>query len=119
MSEKITNQKKSDLNLDIWEDNELINKNVVSVSSSTNQHNVEDTSDLFSSVLNHYEPTHKSSSEQNKIITNVQKTKVAQKIPNQVPKTKNKSKKKKKLKNVKVSLKFEGDNKWSEYDAYY
>jgi len=104
------------LNLDVWEDIEPSSKNVVSAVASENNKNDDD--DIFSSALNHYEPNRKSNIQQPTTV----KGKTTGKIPMKTvesTQTNAPSKRKKKTKNVKVSIKVERDDKFSEYDAYF
>lgn len=115
---KIDQDHRADLNLDIWEDNEPMNKTISQVTISND---INDCDDLFSVVLNHYEPSRKT----NTIQTNDKKTSNIQ-VQNQTNQANNvqkqnnqinSPKKKKKSKNRAV-IRMERDDQWSDYDTY-
>ena len=100
----MNNDLKAALNLDIWGDDEPSNIFPTTIDSYEKR----DCNDLFSDVLNHYEPTRKTDTV-NLTQPNTQTTKT-QPITTQPSK-----KKKKRMNKVKVSLKVERDDEWSDY----
>lgn len=115
------------LNLDVWEDTISDGKNIAPVTQissedlakpngngvTINADDKNDCNDIFSSALNCYEPSRK--------VTVTEKVPITGKATaTGVTGTKNTiAQKIKKSKNVKVSLKMENNDKWSEYDAYF
>lgn len=110
MSEKNTDLK-YELNLDIWENNDIdqtdIIKNKQIIDTTNINNDSKNNHDIFSSLLDYYEPTRKT----NKIIKN-NDTNV------NISKIQTTKKKKKKPKNIKMSLKIDRDDKWLDYDYY-
>ena len=97
--------KNSELNLDVWGEENISNNTVKAIN------NIDDY-DIFSPVLDYYEPTRKSETKTNQTNQTNQINQINQ--TNQTNQT-NKINKKPKKKNNKTILRVERDDIWSDY----